>query len=289
MIDYEKMLHDNILEWYRNTDSFSSEQYNCYMENFYDSLISTLINKVKKDSGNFKHLDNIQQVKKDISAETRKQYRIIISYCKETERNNIKEALNRYNFLHFLKFTIRILDLDDDYENKVNKCKKYFSNKQYLKVVEHLYHKNEVPYNELILSFDSDCKLPIKTNNVDEIIVVKQKDDYPVYSLSPIGKNLYAFFTMKNIKIHNLDANYNEGKVTEVLEYLIQYITTQQELKNSIKKPVLHSSSANNNLNRLLSLLENSNNFTSSSIQRVSDYKDESYNWKGGENHWNRF
>lgn len=244
------------------------------LESFYDSILQSILNKSKNDNGNYDELDNIKKFKKDISKASKKQYKIIISYCKENEKEKIEDVLIKYNLLHFLKFAIRILDIDDEYNYKVNECKKYFSKKENLHLFDNLYHKSEIPYLEV--------KKLVNDNEIDffeDLIIKKEIDNSLILSLSPKGKNLYAFFIMKNINIDNLATNYNEGKVNEVLEYLIKYITTQNSAEHkNIKKPRLNSGSANYNLDTVTYLIDRQDYINN----RFISFFDEKDNWKEG-------
>lgn len=285
-MDLEKFLnlinsHENSQD--KNIFNYDDPNFDFHIESFYDSILTSIINKTKKDAGNFEELDIIKKFKKDISSETRNQYKVIISYCKDSEIPNLKKALKKYNTLHFLKFVIRIIDIDDEYTFKVNECKKYFSKQENLNICQYLYKHNEVPLIEL-KSFTKKniCSLP-ESSNVYDLIITRKTNNTTVYSLSPEGKNLYAFFMMKNIDIEGLDTNYNEGKVNEILEYLIQYISTQtKKEREQIKKPILHSSSASYNLRKLTSMLDNEDSYSQDFIRFSSDQESTPYKWDGG-------
>ena len=108
--------------------------------------------------------------------------------------------------------------------------------------------------------------------------MTRQVNDTVLYSLSPKGKNLYAFFMIKNIDFDDLTLNYNEGKVNEVLEYLIEYILSKSNQDNhKLKKPHLNSASANYNLNKLTYLLDKEKSY----YQNIAHFSDDS-NWIGG-------
>lgn len=286
MINFDELLKlINLNKLNQDQQIFSSDDssYDIYMESFYDSLLSSIINKAKNDAGDYDMLNKIKNIKKDISNETKKQYKIIISFCKESEIPNIKAALKKYNFLHFLKFVIRITDVDEEYNLKVNECKKYFSDPETIKIYQYLYNHGKVPLLELKPLTNKDLSLISRSSTVYDLIISTEENNTTVFSLSPKGINLYAFFMMKDITIDSIDANYNESKVNEVLEYLIQYLLTQSNKdRQKLKKPLLNSSSANYNLYKLTSLLDSENSYSQDFIQFSSDQESESYNWMGG-------
>lgn len=282
------MIYEEILKMFqfpKNSEkdiSNSDEMHiNNFIESYYNSIFLSLVNKVKANGGNYNELNHINKFKKDIMAESRNQYKFIISYCKKSEIDNMKTALKKYNFLHLLKFTIKILDIDEDYSIKINECKRYFNNEENIKIVKYLYNHNEVPRIELKQFTGTSLD---RTSHLNDLITIKRKENSQIYSLSTKGKNLYAFFMMKHIDVEKLETPYNEDKINEVLEYLIQYLLTQQNRnqRSRLKKPILNSTSANYNFDKLISLLDKEDNYSQDFFQKFSDQEIESYAWDGG-------
>lgn len=264
-----------------SNDTQLSENIRLFLEPVYDSLLSNLVNIIRNDAGNYDEIKEILTIRKKISRESKRQYNIIISFCKEEKKDDIKIAIEKYNFFHFLKYAISILDIVEDYEIKVQKCKRYFSDSINLSVIEKLYHRDNIPRIELKKSISPDNEFLLNTV-INDLIIVDYKNGSELCSLSPEGKNLYAFFSMKNINFNELAENYNESKVNEVLQYLINYLMTESKSKrHAIEKPLLHSASANNNLNRVTALLDKNDNYNQNIVQRTSNYDCDYYDWKG--------
>lgn len=239
---------------------------NIIFEPIYNTLLSSLTNRIRNDAGNYEDLNLLFRNKHDISKASRKQYKIIVSFCKEERKDDIKIALKKYNFLHFLKMVNRILDIENDYILKIEKCKKYFCNSNILSVIDNLYKKGDTTFEEL-KHLTKINNTNIITSPINDLIVIKNEGNSEIYSLSTEGKNLYAFFMMKNIVLDESPSNFNEGKVNEVLEYLINYISTNTEMeKDKLNKPLLKSSSANYNLDRLINLLNRENSYNNYNI-----------------------
>lgn len=253
------------------------------LDSYYESISNSLINKVRKDAGNYEELNYIKKIKKDISQESRKQYKIIISYCQEEKVPDIKSALKNYDFLHFLKLVIRILDIDEEYNLKVEQCKKYFSNSENFEIIKYLHDHTEVTARELkpFIGVQNN-NLNLSLSKLSDLINKKDENNSTYYSLSPAARNLYAFYMMKNIDTGDMVSNYNEAKVNEVLEYLIEYILSQQEKKHkNLKRPKLNSTSANYNLDTIINLLDQKTSYSNDYIH-FSDKKSEPIDdWKG--------
>ena len=251
------------------------------LEPVYDSFLSNLVNRIRNDAGNYDEIEELSKVRKKISNESKRQYKIIISFCRQDKKDDLKIALEKYNFCHFLKFAVRMLDIVEDYDIKVQQCKKYFSDSTNLSIIEKLYQKDNIPKIELKKNIGLDKEL-LSDTIIKDLIIVERENGSEVYSLSTEGKNLYAFFMMKKIDFQVLSENYNESKVNEVLEYLIKYLLTESSNnRNKIKKPVLHSMSANYNLNNLTYLLEQNDNYSQNIVQRTSNFDYDYYEWRG--------
>lgn len=268
---------EKFLELCEDDSFFTSASYKSEIEDLYSNLISSAIGVIKSDVTNDQHLRYIQSIRKDVSKKQKKQSKAIISYCKESS-SELKLALEKYKFLNFIKFITRMIDEDDKYKYNVECCKNFFSDKNCLQLTEYLYNHQYVTSEQLrsILGI-TDGSLPLK---YDEILVIKDSNNIPTISLDTKIRNLYAFYLMKNINIDSNDEaeskNYNEGKVNEVLEYLIKYMLSSPKESKKIKKPELHSASAKNNLDKLLLLLNQKDNYSSCPIQ-TNDTEDKEF------------
>lgn len=247
-----------------------------------ENVLSSLVNNIKNDAGNYDELEKIKQLKKEISNESRKQYKLIISFCEDSKKANLISALKLYNIWHFFKLIIRILDINDDYTIKVKECKKYFGSPAKVNFYKYLYEHREASINELkqLPEHNSDFLAP--SSHIYDLVATRRENDMVLYSLSPKGKNLYAFFMIKNIDFDNMALNSNEGKVNEVLEYLIEYILNKSDQNHyKLKKPQLNSVSANDNLNKLTYLLDEEKNYHQDIFQFSDEKTDSSINWTG--------
>lgn len=285
---FEKIFEDIDGINHRSDDHnvFNDADIRFILEPVYDSFMSSLVNRIRNDAGTYDEMEELLTIRNRISKESKKQYNIIISFCKEENRDAVKVALEKYNFFHFLKYAINILDVADDYDMKVEKCKKYFSDSFYLAVIEKLYRRDNIPVLELRKSF-SDEKDFLANTFINDLLIIDYQNGSELCSLSPEGKNLYAFFMMKNIDFKELSENYNESKVNEILEYLLKYILTNTiHDRHNIKKPLLYSVSANENLNKVITLLDQNDSYNSNIVIKGSVHDSDSYRWKGG-NLWN--
>lgn len=281
-----KEILNNILEKENQWESLQSDM---YLDSFFDEILSSVVNRIKKDAGNYDEINSVIKIKKDIARKTKIQYNIMISYCKDSEKSKAKEALKKYDVLLFLKFVIRILNIDQDYEAKVDECKKIFCKPNNRSIFQYLYDQNEVPLikmKEVVETNETDLVQLYAQNSA--LISIRNENNMTIYSLSPKGRNLYAFFMMKHIEMENLNGDYNESKVNEVLEYLIEYILTQSaEERKKIDKPKLNSSSANYNLKKLAALLDKEKSYSSNFGTMPTNTETKSYSYtfgpKGGE------
>lgn len=260
----------NFVKLMENFDkSITTTNFDTLMDSFYESISNSIVNSIRKDDGNYDDLNNIKNIKKDITKASRKQYKVIISYCEKEKVPDIKIALKKYDFLHFLKLIIRILDIDEEYNIKVEQCKQYFGNPEIFELYKYLHDHTEVSSKELknFIGIDNNI-FNFALLKSDDLIRSREEGSSVLYSLSPKAKNLYAFYVMKNVNINDMISNYNEAKVNEVLEYLIEYILNQPKKKHKkIKRPKLNSSSANYNLNIVTNLLNQKASYSNDYFQ----------------------
>lgn len=281
-------IYDELLNFIKSQNNDSNifdnpSEYDIYIDSYFDSVLSCLLNKIKGDGGHCEELYKISQIKKGINKESRKQYNVVISCSKKSEKTLVTSAIRKIVFLNFFNVVVRILDLDNDYLIKVNECKKYFGNSTNWKIFKLIHDKDEIHETDLIeLTGENAFQLDV-INDFPELISKKIVNDSTVYCLSAKAKNLYAFYMMKNINFN--DSNFNEGKVNEVLEYLIEYIATSPKHPSPQKKPVLHSISANYNLDKITALIDN-NSYSQHFVEKPVQ-KNDSFNWEGGQR-WDR-
>lgn len=279
MNEYTELLKKYFFDSETNSGNSTIYTSSILANTFVDATLNSIINKIKKDPGDYSQLEYIKSIKKNISKESKKKRKIIISFCEPTKKSDFEKVLKEYDWLLFLKFAICILNLDDDYMAKVNACKVYFKDKQNLSLFKTLYHDAQVPSLELREKGFNNIEL----NYFNGLIVEKEINKSYVWSLTPKGKNLYAFFMMKNFDTGTTDFSYNEGKVNEVLEYLIEYLATQNvKQRKNLKIPELNSESAKYNLKKLTYMLDKDDSYSQNFAQSYSASGSKQYDWKGG-------
>ena len=289
MFDFDDLLNLIIVnDEKENVFTTNDPNLEVYLESVYDSLFRSLLYKLKNDSGNYDDLDKIKNFKKTFTTESKRQYKIVLSCSKDNQKNTVKAALKKYKFLNALKFIIYILDLDEDYIFKTNECRKYFSVPSNVKLFDYLYSHSDTPHMELKQNIYGVNLDSTALTNMYDLIITKKVNNETVYSLSPKGKNLYAFYMMKDIDFEELSSNNNEGKINEILDYLIKYISTQSEIERGrLRQPSLKSCTANKKLKRVTSLIDKENSYSygyfKSSVVREPDSKYRT----GGNVRWN--
>lgn len=90
-MDYFEKIFDEINHINRNMN----DKIRLILEPVYDSFLSNLVNRIRNDAGNYDEIEELSKVRKKISNESKRQYKIIISFCRQDKKDDLKIALEK--------------------------------------------------------------------------------------------------------------------------------------------------------------------------------------------------
>lgn len=226
------------------------------------------INSIKNE------LEFLYKRKNDIADLSLNKRKEIINLCIGKNRDSVNNLLDQYNTTVFLKTTIKILEEDKQYKSKIDSCRKCFKNEEMTNLIKYLYDNGKT--SSIALFNENIDKVKFDTINNIKFIKKESNKDNIYYSLTPTGKNLYAFYVNENKNIIDSPNEASENLLNDVLEYLIDYadsVNSNKTYKKTASLPKFKSKRTQYNINKLKSIIATKDKYKLG--VPMADYKSE--------------